>query len=132
MRKQYILYYLVAALSVLSCGTKVEPELFCELTLSLATEDGARVASMTVSSSLEGNQCRNLNTGMNYTYPVFKDNEALLRVQKGVYLLSFDAVATLEDGSTRSVRHYGHADPQNAVNLLSGRETLTLELVYLD
>lgn len=63
MKKLLVILLCFAAVS---CGTKVEPELFSVVTINLSTEDGARVVSMVVSSSMEGNQFRNLNTGINY------------------------------------------------------------------
>ena len=127
------LFILIATLCIaVSCGTKVEPELFSVVDVTVATEDGAAVVSMTVSPSLEGNQFKNLNTGMNYTMPQFADNHCRMRVQKGVYVIGFDGVATLPGGVRSRVRHYSHIEPVNAVNLLNASETITLDLIYLD
>lgn len=129
MKKLLVILLCFAAVS---CGTKVEPELFSVVTINLSTEDGARVVSMVVSPSMEGNQFRNLNTGINYAYPRFQDNYCTMKVQKGVYVIGFDGEATFTGGIKRRVRHYSHVDPVNAVNLLNATETLTLNLIYLD
>ncbi|MBR1887455.1 MAG: hypothetical protein IJ813_03195 [Bacteroidales bacterium] len=126
-------FILIAALCLAcSCGTKVEPELFSVVEVNLATEDGEPVVSMTVSPSLEGNQFKNLNTGINYSFPQFQNSHCTMRVQKGVYVIGFDGVASLPGGVRRRVRHYSHIDPVNAVNLLDASETITLDLIYLD
>lgn len=127
------LFILICTLfCAMSCGTKTEPEMFSVVDVVLSTEDGASVVSMTVSPSIEGNQFRNLNTGINYTIPQFSDNHCSMRVQKGVYVIGFDGVATLSGGVKRRVRHYSHIEPVNALNLLNASETITLDLIYLD
>lgn len=121
----------IVLLILSACSGRVEPVLFTEVEMVLATPDGLGVRSMTVDPQLPGNKFLNLNTGRNYPYPAFADGKALLTVQKGVYTLAFDGKAEMEDGTTRTLRSYAHADPIKAVNLVSGRETLVLDVIYL-
>ena len=67
-----------------------------------------------------------------YDFPVFVNNKGTLRVQKGVYLISFDAKAILQDGSIVSVRSSEHSNAERAVTLLGEREEITLNLTLLD
>ena len=114
-----------------ACSGKVEPELFSSVEIALSTPDGMGVKSMSIDPSLPGNKFLNLNTGINYPFPEFKDGKASMKVQKGVYSIAFDGKAVLEDGQARTLRSYSHSDPVKAVNLLSGTETLTLDVIYL-
>ncbi len=114
-----------------ACSGKVEPELFSSVEIALSTPDGMGVKSMTVDPSLPGNKFLNLNTGINYPFPEFEDGKASMKVQKGVYSVAFDGKAVMEDGSSRTLRSYAHSDPVKAVNLVSGTETLVLDVIYL-
>lgn len=127
MKKALVI--LLFALS--ACSGKVEPEIFSTVEIVLSTPDGRGVKSMTVDPSLPGNKLLNLNTGINYPYPDFKDGKATIKVQKGVYSIAFDGKAVMEDGSARTLRSFSHSDPVKAVNLISGSETLTLDVIYL-
>lgn len=114
-----------------ACSGKVEPELFSSVEIALSTPDGMGVKSMSIDPSLPGNKFLNLNTGINYPFPEFKDGKASMKVQKGVYSVAFDGKAVMEDGSSRTLRSYAHSDPVKAVNLVSGTETLVLDVIYL-
>jgi len=129
MKKALTILLILTAFS--ACSGKVEPELFSSVEITLSTPDGAAVKSMTVDPSLPGNKFLNLNTGINYPFPEFKDGKASLKVQKGVYSIAFDGKAVMEDGASRSLRSYSHSDPVKALNLLSGTESITLDVIYL-
>lgn len=121
----------ILLLALTACSGKVEPEIFSTVEIVLSTPDGRGVKSMTVDPSLPGNKFLNLNTGINYPYPDFKDGKATLKVQKGVYSIAFDGKAVMEDGVSRTLRSYSHSDPVKALNLLSGTESITLDVIYL-
>ncbi len=74
---------------------------------------------------------RNLNTGIDYKYPVFVNNSCTLQVQKGVYMLAFDADALFQDVSTSKVRFTDWKNPLSAVSLLNDCETLEIDLKLL-
>ena len=63
---------------------------------------------------------------------VFVNNRGTVRVQKGVYLISFDAVATFSDGSVARVRSSEHANAERAVNLLGDVEAVVLNLTVIN
>ncbi len=115
-----------------SCDKMETDTLFCNLTLSASLPDGAAIVRMEVDKSLESTYIRNFNNRMEYDFPVFVNNKGTLRVQKGVYLISFDAKATLQDGSIVSVRSSEHSNAERAVTLLGEREEITLNLTLLD
>ena len=120
------------ALAVLcSCTKDVEENILCTVTLHASLPDGSQIVSMTVDPTMPGNMFRNLNTGINYTFPVFVNNACSLQVQKGVYLIAFDAQAMLKDGSMRNVRFTAWKNPLSAVSLLKDTELLEIELILL-
>lgn len=121
----------ILLLALTACSGKVEPELFTDVEMTLSTPNGLGVKSMTVSRTLAGNKFLNLNTGINYPFPEFKNGKATIRVQKGVYNIAFDAQAVMEDGTLRTLRSYEYTDPVKAVNFLSAKETIVLEVIYL-
>lgn len=119
-------------LAAASCE-KAEPDtLFCNLILSASLPDGEAIVRMEVDKSLESTYMRNVNNRMEYDFPVFVNNRGALRVQKGVYLISFDAKATLQDGSIVRVRSSEHSNAERAVTLLGEREEITLNLTLLN
>ena len=89
------------------------------------------LVSIRVDNSLKGNFFRNLNTGEEYSYPLFVNGSCALKVLKGVYIFAFDGTATLPDGSTCRVRCYEHRSPNDSVNILDDDVELTFELLKL-
>jgi len=71
---------------------------------------------------------RNLNTGIDYTFPVFVNNTCTMQVQKGVYMIAFDGQVMFQDGNLANVRFTAWKNPINAVSLLKDNETLEIEL----
>lgn len=126
------IFSIFVLLAAASCE-KAEPDtLFCNLTLSASLPNGAEIVRMEVDKSLESTYMRNVNNRMEYDFPVFVNNRGALHVQKGVYLISFDAKATLQDGSIVSVRSSEHSNAERAVTLLGEREEITLNLTLLN
>ncbi|MBR1677969.1 MAG: hypothetical protein IJ701_00750 [Bacteroidales bacterium] len=126
-----MLVIITVALLCCGCAKDVEENLFCQVSLQAVLPDGRNIVSLTVDPSLPGNLFRNLNTGINYTYPVFVNNVASLRVQKGVYQIGFDGEALFQDGSHARVRFTAWNTPLTAVNLLEDNQTLSLNLILL-
>ena len=114
---------------VFSCGRSVDG-IYSNVTLN-ATCEGLELVSIRVDNSLKGNFFRNLNTGEEYSYPLFVNGSCALKVLKGVYIFAFDGTATLPDGSTCRVRCYEHRSPNDSVNILDDDVELTFELLKL-
>lgn len=123
----------IACLLALLCGCSkpVEQNLYSQVTLQLELPDGRQAVSVTVDPALPGNQFRNLNTGINYPYPTFVNNQGRLQVQKGVYVIAFDGEALFADGSRARVRFSSWGSPSTAVNLMGDTESLQLKLTLL-
>lgn len=104
-------------------------DMFCRVTLRLDTDDP--IVALTIDNTLEGNYFRNLNTGETYAFPVFINGKCEMKVLNGVYVLAFDGVAALPDGTARRVRSAEHATALDAVTLIDNEATLTLKLMSL-
>lgn len=114
---------------VLSCGRGVD-EIYSTVTLNAVCGD-MNLVSIRVDNSQKGNFFRNLNTGEEYSYPMFVNGNCTLKILKGVYIFAFDGTATLPDGSTCRVRCYEHRSPNDSVNILDDSVDLTFELLKL-
>lgn len=114
---------------VLSCGRGVD-DIYSNVSLKAVCGD-MDLVSIRVDNSLKGNFFRNLNTGEEYSYPLFVNGGCALKVLKGVYIFAFDGTATLPDGSTCRVRCYEHRSPNDSVNILEDDVELTFELLKL-
>ena len=128
MRKTVFAFLTACLLLVPSCTPSLEKNVMCTVLLRVSLPGGEDVVTLDVDPSLSGNMFFNMNTGINYPYPRFQNNSCVMEVQKGVYQISFEGVATLPDGSSRNVRFTKWADPVNAVNLLQDTEMLEIEL----
>ena len=130
MRRKLLILSLLAI--VLGGCTKPALEsLYCQLNLQAILPDGREAVSITVDPALPGNQLRNLNTGMSYSFPTFVNNLGQVQVQKGVYVISFDGDALFADGSHATVRFSAYGTPATAVNLMGDAEVLDLKLTVL-
>lgn len=114
---------------VLSCGRGVD-DIYSTVTLNAVCGD-MNLVSIRVDNSQKGNFFRNLNTGEEYSYPMFVNGACTLKILKGVYIFAFDGTATLPDGSTCRVRCYEHRSPNDSVNILDDDVELTFELLKL-
>ena len=115
-----------------SCEDNADQLLFCDVTLMPALPDGRTIVRMEVDTTLASTYLRNVNNRQNYEFPIFVNNRGTVRVQKGVYLISFDARATFSDGTTARVRSSQHANPEKAVTLLNDTEAVVLQLTLLN
>jgi len=127
-----ILVLAVIALALLSsCRKNADQEIFCELTLEAVLPSGETPVALKIDNGKSGNYFRNLNTGMEYPLPVFVNGRCHLQVLKGVYVVSFDGVAGLADGSGLRVRSAEYATTLKAVQLVDDQAELPLQLIIL-
>lgn len=129
MRSRCLTIVLLLIPLVISCGRGVD-EIYSTVTLNAVCGD-MQLVSIRVDNSLKGNFFQNLNTGEEYTYPLFVNGNCTLKVLKGVYIFAFDGTATLPDGSTCRVRCYEHRSPNDSVNILDDDVELIFELLKL-
>ena len=115
----------------MACTKNAGQEIYCDLTLELSLPSGAQIAALTVDNAGAGNYFRNLNTGEEYDFPVFVNGKCRMRVLKGVYVLGFDALAGLADGTGLRVRSAEHTTMLYAVSLVEDTDTVTLNLLEL-
>lgn len=127
MRKLVVI--LCSLLLAVSCSK--EENLWCNVSIEASLASGEKLTAITIDSSKDGNYFRNLNTLEEYKYPTLVNGKGILRVLKGVYVLSFDGIATLENGSVKRVRCSEHSMPLSAAVLTGDNETLVLNLVEL-
>lgn len=123
--------FLLAALLCVSCEDDTDGVLFCDVTLLPSLPDGRAIVRMEVDTTLASTYLRNVNNRRSYDFPIFVNNRGSVRVQKGVYLISFDAVASFADGTSARVRCSEHSNAERAVNLLADTEAVTLNLTLI-
>lgn len=93
---------LLVLLTVLTaCEDRGDEHLFCDVTLMTSLPDGRSIVRMEADASLAGTFLRNVNNRQEYDFPLFVNNRGTVRVQKGVYLISFDARAHSPTGRRR-------------------------------
>jgi len=121
----------VAVATLLSGSCSKEENIFCDVTLNVTVKGSPEYASIQIDPSVKGNMFRNLNTGQEYTMPAIVGGTANIRVLKGLYMIAFDGVIYLNDGSVRTVRFSGYNAPDKAVYLLEDTATIEMELLML-
>lgn len=136
MTMKKLLTYLFIPLSLLltgsSCEDKTEEKLYCDLILRAQLPDGRTIVRMEADETLTSTYLRNINNRMEYEFPIFINNQGTVRVQKGVYVLSFDAIVTFDNGKTARVRSSEYTTSEKAINLLTNSETVILNLTLLN
>lgn len=128
MMKKFLL--LISSLLFLCSCRAEKDDIYSTVELRAMCQD-AEFVSIKVDNSLQGNFFRNLNTGMEYDYPLFIGGRCSLKVLKGVYIFAFDGVGTCPDGSTRKVRCYSHRSPNDSVNILEDSSEIEFDLMLL-
>ncbi len=129
---KYNLIYLIfiVLLTFTSCNDESTQSLFSQVTFRAELPDGRKIVRMEVDKTLPSTYLRNLNSYTNYEFPLFVNNQGTTRLQKGIYLISFDAIATFEDGTTARVRSSQYSNAENALPLLNDNENIPL-ILYL-
>ncbi len=130
MRK--ILSILLILCAFLAGGCSVEDDdLWCTVTFNAVLPDGSTFETMIVDMAPQGNFFRNINNLYEYDIASFVGGKSSQRILKGMYLISFDAVCVMDDGSRVKVRCADHNSPNTAIDLTSDAETVTLKLLKL-
>lgn len=123
---------LTATLALLtSCVKNAGEDIYCDVTLQAVLPSGQHIVALKIDNTQAGNYFRNLNTGQEYDFPIFVDGQCRMKVLKGVYLVSFDGLAALTDGSARIVRSAEYSASLQAVNLVEDSAVLPLQLIIL-
>lgn len=122
--------YIIALLLIAACSKHAGDELCCNLTLRLVSPFEQPIIALSVDNSLPGNFLRNLNTGEEYDFPVFVNGKCEITVLRGVYVISFDGIAGLADGSGKLVRCSDYSSTNNAVTVTEDK-TVELNLLVL-
>ena len=129
LSRHFLLLLLLLA-GAAGCSKNAEQEIFCDLTLSVQTPDGVGVNVLQIDNDTEGNILRNLNTRETFRFPVFIAGKCRLQVLRGVYEISFDGTAALDNGRTRRVRCAGHLGV-DAIDCSAPQADVSLKLLYL-
>ncbi len=115
-----------------SCEKNADQNIYTQVTFVAELADGRSIMRMEVDKTLNGTFLRNLNTMMEYELPLFINNRGNVKLQKGIYLIGFDADATFADGTTARVRCSGHTAQSTAIELLNDYETIVLPLTQIN
>ena len=127
-----ILIILTGALALLtSCVKNAGQDIYCEVTVEAVLPSGQDIVALKIDNAQPGNYFRDLNTGQEYDIPIFVYGKCRVKVLKGVYLVSFDGLSALADGSACRVRSAEYSTSLNAVNLVGDRAELLIHLIVL-
>lgn len=131
--KKNVVIFCMLSLFALFCGCKKQSDdIYTTVSLRAQMPDGRNIVRMEVDETLAGTFIRNLNTRMDYDFPLFVNGEGTVKLLKGVYLISFDATATFSNGKSKRVRYSGSSSPEKALNLLNDNEIVVLKLMELE
>lgn len=120
--------------SILLCGCEKDSgqNIFTIVTLNVTCPSvNAEIERVEVDNSLDGSFIRDLNTKQEYEIPTFQVGTTTVKLRKGLYMISFDGKAVFSDGQRKKVRFAAYNSPATAIELLSDKETLNLELTVL-
>ena len=130
---RYITTFCLMSLFIPVCGCKKQSDdIYTTVSLRAQMPDGRNIVRMEVDETLAGSFIRNLNTRMDYDFPLFVNGEGTVKLLKGVYLISFDATATFSNGKHKRVRYSRSSSPEKALNLLNDNEIVVLKLMELE
>ncbi len=115
-----------------SCEKDADQDIYTQVTMIARLTDGRSIVRMEVDETLDGTYLRNINNRMDYEYPLFINNYGSVRLQKGIYLMAFEADAVFADGTTARVRCSGYSTAETAVELLDDYETIELYLTQIN
>jgi len=127
----YVFSLAATLLIFASCTKNADQNIYAVVELEVVMDDGRSVESLKVDTTVEGNFFRNYNTYQDYGFPEISSGKGTLTVLKGMYMISFDGLATFSDGTSATVRCSQYGDPSKAVSLIEDAQTLTLTLTEI-
>ncbi len=120
----------MAAIPFAACSDD-PADLFCEVEMLLAAEDGSLMEIVRPDNGQPTTFLRDVNNKRVYPIPTFVNNRASIRVEKGVYVMAFDAEAVMPGGAIRRVRMMGHSVMHDAMIFNRPKVTITLDVYFL-
>lgn len=128
IRHRFIRTLLAAALLVTTAGCRKldEEGLHTEVTIRLVMPDSRPVARLEIRDEASG--FYNINTYERTVFPVPDANTATVRLRRGVYTFTVEAVATYDDGTTRLLRCADYNQITQAVTWVREQESIVLLL----
>lgn len=122
---------LVSVAGFSACSDDNPDNNYTNVEMKVALPSGEQIVLLTPDNGNAGTFLRNVNNYFEYEIPVFVDNRATMRIEKGVYIMAFDGSATMADGTIRRVRMTAHSVMRDAIELTSDNESITLPLSFL-
>ncbi len=133
MRRK-ILYIFISAFVlcfIQSCVKYEKQNIYALVKLKAIYPNSKDILSIDIDSKLKGNFFKNYNNGYKYEIPTFINGECEIKILKGLYIISFDAIATLKNGEKIKLRSSEFSSPQKAVKLIEDQMVLELNLIEL-
>ena len=127
-----LMMVVASAICCTSCDDNTDRNIYTQVTMVAELPDGRSIVRMEADETLDGTYLRNINNRMEYEFPLFINNCGNVKLQKGVYLIAFDADATFADGTTARVRCSEYSAAETAAELLDDNETIVLRLTQIN
>ncbi|MCM1450635.1 MAG: hypothetical protein NC102_00030 [Clostridium sp.] len=106
-------------------------DLYAEVEMILATDASDHIQIVRPDNGQPTTFLTDINNKRVYEIPTFIDNRATVRVEKGVYVMAFDADAVMPNGVVKRVRMLGHSVMHDALTFDKARQTVTLKIIFL-
>jgi len=121
---------LLAAVALPACDDAPD-DIYADVEMLLVAPGGERLVMVRPDNGEPSTFLRDINNKREYPMPLFVDNRAEVRLERGVYIMAFDGEAVMADGKVRRVRMTGHSVMRDAIILNNARETVTLNVIFL-
>lgn len=121
---------LLSALALASCHDEPD-DIYADVEMLLQAPAGERLAMVRPDNGQPSTFLLDINNRRRYQLPLFVDNSARMRVERGVYVMAFDGEATMADGQVRRVRMIGHSVMREALFINKARVIVTLKVIFL-
>ncbi|MCM1224675.1 MAG: hypothetical protein NC548_60530 [Lachnospiraceae bacterium] len=97
----------------------------------MATDDSDLIEIVRPDNGQPTTFLTDINNKRLYQIPTFINNRATVRVEKGVYVMAFDADAVMPNGTVKRVRMLGHSVMRDALTFDKPHQTVTLKIIIL-
>ena len=121
---------ILAAMGLAGC-TDAPDDIFTNVEMIIEAPDGEMLTMVRPDNGQPSTFLRDINNNRQYPIPLFVDNRAQLRMERGIYVMAFDGDAVLPDGTTRRVRMSGHSVMRDAIILNKPSETITIKVSFI-